>query len=219
MLRYISAPEPEIDEPTTELAYVLGGYVSLRDHEGLPGNTPPWGTLNSRAVRSIGGDPARQCCPRRPMLRKPKSQTALGFASGSVCARDMNPRGHTRLPRYTRGRHGHVVRDHSVFALQDTDVNGQPFGDRPQHVYTVRFAARELWGDPASPLADELKTAEASSEPDDGSQYYHHWVAALERLVTAKGLTDSPVLLERKEAWAEAYLHTPHGKPVTRRRT
>ena len=47
VLRYISAPEPEIDEPTTELAYVLGGYVYLRDHEGLPGNTPPWGTLNS----------------------------------------------------------------------------------------------------------------------------------------------------------------------------
>ena len=88
-----------------------------------------------------------------------------------VRARDMNPRGHTRLPRYTRGRHGHVVRDHGVFALQDTDVNG------------------------------------------------HRWVAALERLVTAKGLTDSPVLLERKEAWAEAYRHTPHGKPVTLRRT
>ncbi len=67
-----------------------------------------------------------------------------------VRARDMNPRGHTRLPRYTRGRHGHVVRDHGVFALQDTDVNGQRFGDRPQHVYTVRFAARELWGDRAS---------------------------------------------------------------------
>ena len=67
-----------------------------------------------------------------------------------VRARDMNPRGHTRLPRYTRGRHGHVVRDHGVFALQDTDVNGQWFGDRPEHVYTVRFAARELWGDRAS---------------------------------------------------------------------
>ena len=47
VLRYMSAPEPEIDEPTTEVRYVLGGYVYLRDHEGLPGNTPPWGTLNS----------------------------------------------------------------------------------------------------------------------------------------------------------------------------
>ena len=40
------------------------------------------------------------------------------------------------------------------------------------------------------------------------------WLAALERLVTAKGLTDRAALLDRKEAWAEAYRHTPHGKPV-----
>jgi len=47
VLRYIATPEPEIDAPTTEVTYVLGGYVYLRDHEDLPGNTPPWGTLNS----------------------------------------------------------------------------------------------------------------------------------------------------------------------------
>ena len=47
VLRYMSAPEPEIDEPSREVRYVHRGYVYLRDHEGLPGNTPPWGTLNS----------------------------------------------------------------------------------------------------------------------------------------------------------------------------
>ena len=47
VLRHILAPEPAVDEPTTEVAYVLGGYVYLRDLEGLPGNTLPWGTLNS----------------------------------------------------------------------------------------------------------------------------------------------------------------------------
>ena len=67
-----------------------------------------------------------------------------------VRARNMHPRGHTRLPRYTRGKSGTVVRVHGVFDLQDTDVNGHRFGYRPQHVYTVRFAARELWGDRAS---------------------------------------------------------------------
>ncbi|MEE8117555.1 MAG: nitrile hydratase subunit beta, partial [Gemmatimonadales bacterium] len=67
-----------------------------------------------------------------------------------VRARNMHPRGHTRLPRYTRDKHGTVVRDHGVFALQDTDVNGQSLGERPQHVYTVRFAARELWGERVS---------------------------------------------------------------------
>ena len=70
------------------------------------------------------------------------------------------------------------------------------------------------WKEWAAALADELKTAADRGEPDDGSQYYHHWVAALEHLVTAKGLTDSPALLTRKEAWADAYRHTPHGKPV-----
>jgi hypothetical protein len=42
----------------------------------------------------------------------------------------------------------------------------------------------------------------------------HHWLAALERLVMAKGLADSASLRARKEAWANAYRRTPHGKPV-----
>ena len=44
--------------------------------------------------------------------------------------------------------------------------------------------------------------------------YYDHWVAALECLLTAKGLTDPAALFARKEAWAEGYRRTPHGKPV-----
>ena len=52
------------------------------------------------------------------------------------------------MPRYTRGKVGVVERDRGVFALPDTDVY---FGDpKPQHVYLVRFAARELWGADAS---------------------------------------------------------------------
>ena len=73
------------------------------------------------------------------------------------------------------------------------------------------------WKEWAGALADELKAAADRGEPDDGSQYYHHWVAALERLVTEKGLTDSPALVSRKEDWADAYRHTPHGKPVVLR--
>jgi nitrile hydratase accessory protein len=70
------------------------------------------------------------------------------------------------------------------------------------------------WKEWAAALADELKAAADRGEPDDGSHYYEHWLAALERLVTAKGLSDPTALLTRKEAWAEAYRHTPHGKPV-----
>jgi nitrile hydratase accessory protein len=70
------------------------------------------------------------------------------------------------------------------------------------------------WTEWAATLADELKAADDRGEPDDGTRYYEFWLAALERLVTAKGLTDREAMHERKKAWAEAYRHTPHGKPV-----
>jgi nitrile hydratase accessory protein len=70
------------------------------------------------------------------------------------------------------------------------------------------------WKEWAATLGDELKAAADRGEPDDGSRYYHYWLAALERLVTAKGLTDRAALETRREAWADAYRHTPHGKPV-----
>ena len=70
------------------------------------------------------------------------------------------------------------------------------------------------WKEWAATLGDELKAAENRGEPDDGTHYYEHWLAALERLVTDKGLTNREAMHDRKEAWAEAYRHTPHGKPV-----
>ena len=70
------------------------------------------------------------------------------------------------------------------------------------------------WKEWAAALADELKSAADRGEPDDGSHYYEHWLTTLERLVTAKGLSNPAALLTCKEAWADAYRHTPHGKPV-----
>lgn len=75
------------------------------------------------------------------------------------------------------------------------------------------------WKEWAATLADELKAAADRGEPDDGSHYYEHWLAALERLVTSKQLTDPTELLTRKDEWADAYRHTPHGKPVELRKT
>jgi nitrile hydratase accessory protein len=74
------------------------------------------------------------------------------------------------------------------------------------------------WKEWAAALAHELKTAADRGEPDDGSHYYHHWLAALEALVTSKGLTDVTSLTTRKHAWEDAYRHTPHGSPVELRR-
>jgi nitrile hydratase accessory protein len=70
------------------------------------------------------------------------------------------------------------------------------------------------WKEWSAALADELQAAANRGEPDDGGRYYDHWLTALERLVAARGLADPAALLARKEAWAEAYRHTPHGKPV-----
>jgi len=70
------------------------------------------------------------------------------------------------------------------------------------------------WNEWAAALAAELKAAAERGEPDDGSHYYEHWLATLERLVMERGLSDASALAARKEAWADAYRHTPHGKPV-----
>jgi nitrile hydratase accessory protein len=70
------------------------------------------------------------------------------------------------------------------------------------------------WKEWATTLGEELKAAEHRGEPDNCTHYYEHWLAALERLVVDKGLTDRDAMRARKEAWAQAYLHTPHGTPV-----
>jgi nitrile hydratase subunit beta len=72
------------------------------------------------------------------------------FQSGQkVRAINANPLGHTREPRYVRGKLGTIDRDHGVFVFPDT--NAHFLGERPQHVYSVRFAAPELWGHHAAP--------------------------------------------------------------------
>jgi nitrile hydratase accessory protein len=109
--------------------------------------------------------------------------------------------------------------DTSPFPSLPRDESGPVFAE-PWQAQAFALAVRLseqgyfTWKEWAEALAAELKTAAGRGEPDDGSRYYEHWLAALERLVSAKGLSTSAELLERKEAWAEAYRHTPHGQPV-----
>jgi nitrile hydratase accessory protein len=70
------------------------------------------------------------------------------------------------------------------------------------------------WKEWAATLAEELKASAARGEPDDGSHYYRSWLAALERLVVQKGLSRSAELHDCRQAWADAYARTPHGRPV-----
>jgi nitrile hydratase subunit beta len=69
-------------------------------------------------------------------------------AGDAVITRKINPLGHTRLPRYARGRRGTIDRDHGVFVFPDT--NAARRDKKPQHCYSVRFTARELWGPEAA---------------------------------------------------------------------
>jgi nitrile hydratase accessory protein len=75
-------------------------------------------------------------------------------------------------------------------------------------------AGHFTWTEWTEALGAQLEAAVRRGEPDDGSRYFEYWVAALEELATDKKLTDSTALSERKDAWADSYLNTPHGQPV-----
>lgn len=87
------------------------------------------------------------------------------FAIGDeVRTRIMHPSGHTRLPRYARGKRGFVERVHGVFVFPDSNAHGQ--GEAPQWLYTVRFSGPELWGEEADPsLVVSIDAWESYLEP------------------------------------------------------
>jgi nitrile hydratase accessory protein len=78
----------------------------------------------------------------------------------------------------------------------------------------LSVAGHFTWTEWTTALGKQLQAAADRGEPDDGSRYFEHWLAALEHLVAEKKLTDLTALRERKEAWADAYRRTPHGQPV-----
>ena len=79
------------------------------------------------------------------------------------------------------------------------------------HLQAAGAFSRAEW---TNALSSELKAAEAAHGPDDGKRYYECWLAALEDLVIARGFAGREALAARKAAWAEAFLRTPHGRPV-----
>ena len=93
------------------------------------------------------------------MLRATKERTPYRrpgppphFALGDqVITRNDAPAGHTRLPRYARGKPGVIARVHGSFIFPDTNAHGQ--GEQPHTLYSVRFDASTLWGDSAEPRA------------------------------------------------------------------
>jgi nitrile hydratase len=106
---------------------------------GVP---PGWQVLTVAAV-------SEDLAPATKAAEKPSS-TARFHTGQRVRARNINPVGHTRLPRYVRGKLGQIEREGEVVELQDMDADGAALGKRPQHVYCVRFTSRELWGEQAN---------------------------------------------------------------------
>lgn len=70
------------------------------------------------------------------------------------------------------------------------------------------------WPEWADAIAYEIGHAVDNGFEEDGSDYYHLWVRALEKLVTGQGLVSKDELATVTAAWHQAYLHTPHGQPV-----
>jgi nitrile hydratase beta subunit len=118
----------------------LAGLTTLINESGLipdtpsaPKATPPLTAERVPAALKSGG----------PTLRQ--TDAAARFQIGErVRARNLNPVGHTRLPRYARGHVGIIERDHGAHVLPDTNARFR--GECPERLYGVRFAAAELWG-------------------------------------------------------------------------
>jgi nitrile hydratase accessory protein len=70
------------------------------------------------------------------------------------------------------------------------------------------------WSEWAASLADEIKRAQGLGDPDAGETYYRHWLATLEKLISAKGVATSDLLHRYRDAWDHAADRTPHGQPI-----
>jgi nitrile hydratase subunit beta len=158
------------------LDYLADGYYGrwLNGAESLlvdSGILAP-GAVDSRARRLRGEEVAE---PPAPTPHKPDYQPTAagnlrqvdaepGFAVGQrVGVRDLHPLGHTRLPRYVRRRTGTVEMLHQPEVFPDTHAHFE--GENPQHLYSVRFESRELWGEEAEPFSLSVDLFEQYLEP------------------------------------------------------
>lgn len=103
----------------------------------------------------IGPDALVKAMKHGSELKFADETAAPSFVAGeAVRVRCDAPAGHTRVPRYVRGRVGEVVVDHGVFQFADTIARGE--GPSPQHCYAVAFTAVALWGEDAESASDLL---------------------------------------------------------------
>jgi nitrile hydratase len=120
------------------VTYLVAGYYGrwLLAIETLLREAPP-----------APAPPERQA--RRPMARRVVERAPRFGAGDAVRARNLHPPGHTRLPRYARGKRGQITAVYDAYVYPDTHAHDR--GEDPQHVYSVAFAGEELWGTDAEP--------------------------------------------------------------------
>jgi len=109
--------------------------------------------LKEKGVVTAGeltaGEPSVPPPPPTQKLDPPRSQTPRFKAGDRVATRNLNPKGHTRLPRYARAKRGLIRTHYGSFPLPDSNAHGR--GPDWQPCYAVEFDARELWGTEAKP--------------------------------------------------------------------
>jgi nitrile hydratase len=129
-------------------AWILAKLVSTGDTTQPEIETGVAAQGSPHANPFVTAESAPNMVVRRGTARRDVPAIARFTAGQRARARNINPVGHTRLPRYVRGKEGLVVLDRGVFLFPDT--NAHFLGEKPQHLYSVRFTARELWGEAAS---------------------------------------------------------------------
>jgi nitrile hydratase accessory protein len=100
------------------------------------------------------------------------------------------------------------------------DADGPVFAEPWQaQAFAMTLALHErglfTWPEWAATLAGRISAAQAAGDADLGDTYYHHWLAALEAIVAAKGASTPAELQRYQQAWDHAADRTPHGQPIT----
>lgn len=148
--QYLSSSYYERFLSVMEGALVEAGKLSLDEIEAKVHQfaADPGSPVPRQEDPAITANLASMFRAGNPVTRKIRQKPRLAVGD-KILTRNLNPHGHTRLPRYARGKRGVVVAHHGAHVFPDTNAHG--LGENPQHLYTVRIAMRELWGDSAEP--------------------------------------------------------------------
>ena len=114
----------------------------VKEHPEVIANFPPSNGSDQLASR------LEQMVRQGGSTRRETGTTPRFELGDKIAVRNIHPGGHTRLPRYIRGKRGTIEKVHGSFNLPDTNAHGR--GKNPESVYTVRFDAREVWGEQAA---------------------------------------------------------------------